>query len=170
MAPRIYTGVWTNWSRGRVVGATLTLNEQDSGLLTAFVATFVTIVGAQLWKVLSYIIHQLNSHSSHQDGLHHQRQIVLRNSPTPGSAAWTFLQQAWAWRGKANSTLIRTLPWALFGAAYIALFVVFAVFSSQISAAPGPARLVIGEACGAWYLTDLSDDESVVAYKQSNDR
>lgn len=170
MSAKIYIGFWTNWSRGKILGATLTLDEQNSGLLTAFIATFVTIVGVQLWKVLSYLIHQFNSRSSAQDGLHHQKKIIFRNSPTPGSAAWTFLQQAWAWRGKAKSPLMRTLPWAMFGITYIVLFALLAVFSSQISAVPGTARLVIGEACGAWYLTDLVNDPTTVNFKQSNDR
>jgi hypothetical protein len=37
----VYLGKWTNWSRGPVFGATLTLSREDANLLIAFVAFFV---------------------------------------------------------------------------------------------------------------------------------
>lgn len=97
MSTHVYHGPWVNWGRGDLItGATLTLSEQSGGLLTSFIATFVTIVGAQLWKILSFTIHQSRSTTIPVDGLHHQQQIIWRNTPGPGGAAWTFAQQAWA--------------------------------------------------------------------------
>ncbi|KAK0614802.1 hypothetical protein DIS24_g11914 [Lasiodiplodia hormozganensis] len=49
----VYCGVWTNWSRGKVLGATLTLSREDGNLLIAFLAFFVTAVGEEqetLWQ------------------------------------------------------------------------------------------------------------------------
>lgn len=121
MSTHIYHGAWTNWSRGRISGATITLGERDGGLLTAFIATFVTIVGAELWKIVCFVSHQLRSNSEPQDGLYHQQQFILRNAPTPGGAVWSFFQQSWFWSGKARQSLFRTLSWAFFGIAYIGI-------------------------------------------------
>ena len=44
----VYLGAWTDWSRGRVLGATLTLSRGDGTLLIAFLAFYVAIVGTRL--------------------------------------------------------------------------------------------------------------------------
>jgi len=38
---QVYTGVWTNWSRGKVNGSTITLTRNDANLLIAFLAFFI---------------------------------------------------------------------------------------------------------------------------------
>ncbi len=40
---RVYTGVWTNWSRGKMMGSTLTLTRTDANVFIAFLAFFVTL-------------------------------------------------------------------------------------------------------------------------------
>lgn len=172
MSTPIYTGVWINWSQGPIRGATLTLDARNSGLLTAFIATFVTIVGAQLWKILSYIIHQLRSRRSPQDGLYHQQQVVFRNSVTPGSAAWTFLLQGWYWGASIKLPWLRTLPWLLFALLYIVAFGLLAIFSSEISKSQGTARRVYPTNCGHWDFPLNADFQTRFAEtqrKQTND-
>lgn len=166
MSSHIFHGVWINWSHGPIVGATLTLSDGNGALLTAFIATFVTLVGAQLFKILSYIFHQSRSSTSSKDGLFHQQQVVFRNTASPGAAAWTFLQQGWTWSGKTKWTLMRTIPWAFFCISYMLLFAVAAVFSSEITKGPGSARLVIGDNCGYWMADDGSSGASVEAYSK----
>lgn len=171
MSSHIYHGVWVNWSRGAILGATLTMSERSGGLLTAFIATFITIVGAELWKIICYILHQARATERPQDGLYHQQQAIFRNNNTPGATAWLFLQQAYYWMGKAKVALFRTLPWAIFGICYIGLFGVLAIFSSDISKSVGPERLIVSPNCGYWRL-NASDPASgaALASKTTNDR
>lgn len=166
MATHIYTGAWINWTEGPIRGATITLTARDGNLLISFIATFVTIVGAQLWRILSYIFHQVRSSKQPEDGLHYQQQNILRNANGPASAAWLFLQQAWYWRGRAPHLFLRTLPWALFGFLYIALFAVLATFSSEVSRAAGRARSLQRGDCGYWQTDGLGTDTSLRAYNQ----
>ena len=171
MTTHIHHGAWINWSHGTILGATVTLGDRSGGLLTSFIATFVTVVGSQLWRILSYIFHQIRSSKAPQDGLHHQQQVVFRNMSSPGGAAWTFLQQTWYWRGKADWAVLRTLPWALVSICYLALFAVLAIFSSEISKAPGSARLIVGQDCGYWRINSSSPDSTKAwAQKVTNDR
>lgn len=44
----VYLGIWTNWSKGAVMGATLTLDRAQGNLLIAFTAVFVGIVTDRL--------------------------------------------------------------------------------------------------------------------------
>jgi hypothetical protein len=166
----IYRGPWINWSHGAIKGATLTISERDGGLLISFIATFITVVGAQLWRILSFALHQIRSTDAPRDGLHHQQQNILRNTSTPAGTAWTYLQQAWYWRGRARSVLLRTLPMSLFGFLYLVLFGVLATFSSQISKSAGPARLIYGNNCGYWRLDPDVDPRSPAAQSANNQR
>ncbi|KAK3984168.1 hypothetical protein QBC44DRAFT_313457 [Cladorrhinum sp. PSN332] len=37
----IFTGIWTNWSKGKVMGWTLTLTRSNGNLVIAFLAAFI---------------------------------------------------------------------------------------------------------------------------------
>ncbi|GAP83325.1 hypothetical protein SAMD00023353_0203250 [Rosellinia necatrix] len=94
----VYTGFWTDWSRGKVLGSTLTLTRNDANLLIAFVAFFLTVVTAQLWSIACFACHAFFSTKNPRDMLHHQRQAILRNNGAPAGTAITLIQLAWAWR------------------------------------------------------------------------
>lgn len=173
MSPYIYHGPWVNWSKGLIGGATITLGDREGGLLTAFIATFVTIVGAELWKAICYISHQLRSTNSPQDGLYHQQQVIFKNTGGAAGAAWLFVQQAWCWSGRVRLSLLRTLPWALFSVVYVAAVGLTAVFSSQISKSPGSTRLLMSDDCGLWLINSSAPQtERLHAYntKMANER
>src|SRR5580704_5318037 len=87
---RTYTGVWTNWSHGRVHGATITLSRESGGILAAFLAIYVAYAGGKFWRILSFAAHQLKTTppSRTRDALHYQRQVILRNSGSGGGALW----------------------------------------------------------------------------------
>ena len=147
----VYTGAWVDWSYGSIVGATLTLSERDGSLLTSFIAAFVTLVGAQGWRILSFAFHQLRSSGGPQDGIFHQQQTIFRNVSTPGGAAWSFIQQWWAWRHTERSrAFLRIFPWAFLATAYVLLFAALATFSAETSKAATDDRLVRSNHCGYW--------------------
>ena len=77
MGEHIFYGPWVNWTHGPIVGATLTLSDAHGALLTAFIATFVTLVGAQLFKILTYVFHQFRSSTAAKDGLSILRLVSL---------------------------------------------------------------------------------------------
>ena len=147
----IYTGVWINWSQGLVLGSTITLSARNGALLTSFIATFITIVGAQLWRILSFFFHQIRVSQAPEDGLYHQHQNVFRNTSAPGAAAWSFLLQGWHWSGRARHALMRSLPWVLFSTSFILLFAVLSILGTSIvTKAAGQDRLLQSSQCGYW--------------------
>ncbi|KAH9904839.1 hypothetical protein F4778DRAFT_730968 [Xylariomycetidae sp. FL2044] len=81
----VYIGFWTNGSQGRVLGARLTLDWEDSNLLVAFITFCITIVTTSLWKIACIILHHLYLKPEPQDALYHQRQALLRNSTSAGA-------------------------------------------------------------------------------------
>ncbi|KAK1990167.1 hypothetical protein LX36DRAFT_664486 [Colletotrichum falcatum] len=168
MAHQIYTGVWTDWSLGRVSGATITLSARGGALLLAFVAVFVTVIAARLWRVITFACHQMLASDGRHDGLYYQRQFILRNVPAPVAAAWLFLQQAWHWRGRARRPLLRTVPWAVLGLSYASLLGLAAIFSSNVSDGATEYRLLAaGPACGMFVPRDRDALQQKGAYDNS---
>lgn len=52
----VQTGAWINHTKGRVLGATITLDAERSVLLIAFFALFVRLVGSHLWSIICYLV------------------------------------------------------------------------------------------------------------------
>ena len=87
---QVYTGFWTNWTDGRVVGATLTL--RNGAYLVAFLALFVRIVGGHFWRLLCYIIfHYLAHQLDDGEPSLKQQKAVLRNTYSPMTSSMRFM-------------------------------------------------------------------------------
>lgn len=129
------------------MGVTLTLDRTRASLLIAFTAFFIGIVASCFWRILVFFIHRLYSTPNPRDALHHQRQVLLRNSVTAPSSLLAFSQLFWTWR-REEGTVWRTLPVIVCAVASIVIFTVASGFSSQISSAVGNAALLDGSRCG----------------------
>ncbi|KAK7926623.1 hypothetical protein PG985_003621 [Apiospora marii] len=133
---QVYLGVWTNWSRASgsaVMGATLTTTREHGNFLIAFTAFFVPFVASRFWRIFATLFHQCYSASGPRDAIHHQRQVILRNSSSPESGLVSFIRLVWAWRHARP--WLRLLPAALFTFVSTITFTVAGGFSSQISTA-----------------------------------
>ena len=171
-AAQIYTGLWINWSHGAVLGSTLTLSASHGGLLTAFLAIFVSVAGAACWTITSFALHQYRAKLEYQDGLHHQQQLILRGNFSPISAFSQFSQLIYHWQSLAKNPIRRTLPLAIPALLNLILFALASVFSSQVAKAPGNEALISPGNCGdiSW-SDDLSFtlSRSIYASKVLND-
>ncbi|KAJ3569047.1 hypothetical protein NPX13_g6215 [Xylaria arbuscula] len=142
----VYTGLWTNWSRGYVLGATLTLHRRDADLLIAFTASFISFVATRVWRILCFIFHQLYSTANPQDVIYHQRQAILRNFSSPESGVQMLIHLLW--KNRRSRNWIRLLPAALAATFCVTAFVIAGGFSSQISTALGNEVLIKSMNCG----------------------
>ncbi|KAK8009139.1 hypothetical protein PG991_011690 [Apiospora marii] len=157
----VYLGVWTNWSRGSaVLGATLTMTREYGNFLIALTALFVPFVASRFWRIFAIWFHQCYSSPEPRDALHHQRQVILRNSTSPESGLLSFIRLMWAWRRVARRPLRRVLPFAAFTFCSVALFGAAGIFTSEISTAG--EVLVNGDRCqaGSNMLYDWVDAET----------
>ncbi|KAK1749413.1 hypothetical protein QBC47DRAFT_441931 [Echria macrotheca] len=143
----VHLGRWTDWSRGQVLGATLTLTRQDSGLLIAFLAFFVALVGTRFWRIVCLILHWSFSKDSPADGVHHQRQAFLRNSSNPESALWTLTDMCLSWRRNATRVWSRLLPLIALALACFVGFILAGGYSSQVTTFGTSEVLLSGANC-----------------------
>ncbi|OTA81800.1 hypothetical protein M434DRAFT_61739, partial [Hypoxylon sp. CO27-5] len=151
----VYQGIWTNWSRGSAtMGATLTTTRQKGDLLIAFTALFVPYVMSRLWRIFCLASHQLYSTPSSRDTIHHQRQVILRNSSNADSGLASLLLVLLAWRHSPWKHFGRIFPVAFFAICFIIATTIAGGYSSQISTAVGNEVLLKGEHC-AILSTDI---------------
>ena len=167
----VYLGHWTNWSRGKVLGSTITLSSRNGGLLTAFLAIFVAVAGTSFWRIASFVAHQRRSSRDPQDGLHQQQQVILRNSGAPSDALWNFMQLGWYWRKSAERTSKRSASLTIMALLTMLFWLLAGIFSSDITKAAGNEVLLQPRTCGMWNSSRV--DFGVVidgsTYKSLND-
>ncbi|KAI0552539.1 hypothetical protein F4679DRAFT_70859 [Xylaria curta] len=144
----IHVGIWTNWDRGSVLGKTLTLSKDDAATLISFTALFITFIASRFWFISSFIFHQCYATAEPRDGLHHQRQAILRNATSALYAFEMLFSMQSAWRRRAKRRLYRALPLMAFSLICTIAFTAASGLSSWITKAPGEAVLVRSSSCG----------------------
>lgn len=152
----IFTGIWINYgASNRLLGSTLTISTSNGGLLSAFLAIFISLVGIAFWGIVSFALHQIRTRKAFQDGFHHQQQLIFRNTSSPSGAFWQMLKLPYYWKMNARSAWMRTLPLALL--ALIFAFAIAAIFSSEVTKAPGKGVLIQSANCGRLDFDDYHD-------------
>jgi hypothetical protein len=151
-----YQGVWINWSRGKILGGTLTLAPANATILVAVLAIFVQVAGSQLWKVFQLALHQCRATQKSRDGVYHQQQAVLRNNPSDFSSIWQLLQVGLAWRHQRTLNPLRRsiglMTWAFL---HFMLFALAGTFSTRFVNTDDPV-LSRSPFCGKFNATYLS--------------
>lgn len=144
----IYTGLWINWSRGHITGATLTLGRRNGAVLTAFLAIFITLVGTSFWRITSFSLHQFRSSHTPKYILYHQTQAILRNSANGTTGFTRFFGILWAWRHKQVRAFRRMIPLITTTILSTAVFAVASTFSARIGSEIGNEVLISSKSCG----------------------
>lgn len=161
----VYTGFWTNWAEGQILGTTLTLSARNGAYLIALLALFVRVTGGYMWRIISFALFR-NSPTSAGNGLFHQQQAVLRNSTSDSPALFQFLQSAWYWRRKAKSPVSRSIRLALIAVIHVTIFAVAGAFSSRVAVTDSQV-LLVSPNCGLWSF--LSQNDSTTSYSFEHD-
>lgn len=162
MDANVYVGVWINWSRGRVLGATVTTTKEHGSLLIAFTAFFIAFVGSRFWRILCLVTHRSYSTQEMRDAIHHQCQIVLRNASSPESGLTAYIRLMLAWRKTALKNQARLIPLLLLSLLSLSAFAVAGGFSSAISTSVGDEVLLKPANCNLIPPSGNVDTDSAV--------
>lgn len=144
----VYLGQWTNWSRGPVLGPTLTMSQENGKYLIAFIAFYVAFISTRFWRMCCFFLHRFYSTDQPSCAPYHQRQAVLRNSSSPESGLASLLHLGWAWRQPRPKQLLTFSYPALVAFIVLTGFAIAGVFSSQISSTAGNEVLLSSASCG----------------------
>ncbi|KAI1734566.1 hypothetical protein F4680DRAFT_453841 [Xylaria scruposa] len=152
----IRLGMWTNWSRGQIMGSTLTLERRDADLLIAFIGFLIAFFATRAWRILCFGFHRYYSTSLPQDAVYHQMQAILRNSCSPEDGINLLFRLFWETRHSKGR--LRPLSTATVATCCLTAFTVAGGFSSRISTGIGDEVLVKSNNCGYPFLTSIFDD------------
>ncbi|KAI0469247.1 hypothetical protein F4859DRAFT_523049 [Xylaria cf. heliscus] len=144
----VQLGLWTNYSKGTVLGLTFTTDRTHGNLLVAFTGFFITFVASRFWKISCVVFHRLYSSPEKGDAVYQQRQIIFRNSSSPDSGLFSLFRLMWAWRQLGRSIYGRLAPDILFAVLVIIAFTVAGGLSALISSSTGNEVLLKGDNCG----------------------
>lgn len=129
----VYVGMWINWSRGAVYGATLSLPGRNAAIPIAALALFVGFTGTKSWSVICFVVHQLGTTRSPRDGMYHQIQATLRNNGSGTSAIWQLLKVSWAWSSCRSRSFRSSLGIMVMGTVHITLFTAAGLLSFRLT-------------------------------------
>jgi hypothetical protein len=101
----IYTGIWYDQSRSKILGATVTLPIRWGNYLIATLSVLVTICAASFWTIEAFGLHQAVVSRQDVDAVDLQQQVILRNSSSAIVTIWELVKVQMAWRGRAASRL-----------------------------------------------------------------
>ncbi|ETS78241.1 hypothetical protein PFICI_10303 [Pestalotiopsis fici W106-1] len=163
---QVYLGVWTNWSRGAVMGATLTTTREYGNLLIAFTAFFIPFVATRFWRICCFFLHRIHSTPEPKGAIHHQRQVLLRNAASMESALVTLFSLVKSWHARKHAKLSTLLPLFGFTIFIVAAFTVAGGFSSRISSGISDEVLIDGNNCGIVSMSVGSGLDSFEAFVQ----
>lgn len=150
-AAAAYLGLWTNYSQGAIMGATLTTTQRWGNLLIAFTGFLIPYVASRFWRIICLVSHQCYSTPTSRDSIHHQRQVILRNSASPENGLWSLFYLLWARRRLERYAdtprYSRTYRVTILAVCCIVAFTLAGGYSSRISAGNNEV-LLRGDQCG----------------------
>lgn len=154
-AEYIYEGIWTDWSKGPILGSTLTVSPYHATILSPAIAIFVSIAGSQLWRLFQFGLHQARATKHPSDFLYHQQQVVLRNTGADLNAMWRLSRLGIAWRHQQHVAAFRTsFPLVFWTLVHFVTVVVASILSSLVLGA-GDRALSRSPYCGTFNQTYL---------------
>ncbi|CZR55165.1 uncharacterized protein PAC_05051 [Phialocephala subalpina] len=137
----VFVGLWTDWSKGRILGPTLTLPIRDGNILISVISLFIQLTGGQSWSILCFIVHQLRTTRKEQDGLYYQQQATLRNNASDAGTAWKL---------------------AKIGLFHVLLFAAAGTLSSHIITVGNDVLLATNPSCGLWNSFSIVNESQFV--------
>ena len=168
-SPNIFKGVWINWSKGSVLGRSVTIDNNSGQYLISATATFVQLVGGFIWLLIAYFLHQYLVASHPSDAFLSQRQVLLRNSQEPLSTVQELLGLFSTWslrtclcfKAKLTPPSAQALKRCSVPLILVALFVwtgfvVLGVVSAQVAPPSSSSSNVVitSQNCGIWTFNE----------------
>ncbi|KAH7123044.1 hypothetical protein EDB81DRAFT_952022 [Dactylonectria macrodidyma] len=160
-----HIGLWRDYSQEGVHQSTLTLTTTWGGYLTSATALLVSLAISCIWTILAYTLHQFRVNPKKQfDPIHHQIQIILRNSVTPGSAISDSFWVSQAWAGTKTAAGPRVLFIIILALLCMIISPIVGTFVSGVASLRETDVTVLSRSntCGGWEfnLTAIQDEQN----------
>ncbi|KAK8119255.1 uncharacterized protein PG998_003881 [Apiospora kogelbergensis] len=145
----VYLGLWTNWSRGLVLGSTWTLSREHGNYIIVLTAFCIAFVATRFWRIACFFLHRYFTNSASAQTIQRQRQVILCNSSSPEAGFVSLFSLLWSWRHLGLRSL--------YGLSLLIVLVILcfsgfvdagSYYSSAISTDAGNEVLLRSDRCG----------------------
>lgn len=147
----VRTGYWVDYTGGNTHQAVVTVPLQYSGFLISALTLLVSVAGTSFWTIVAYALHQRGViYNGPTDLVHLQRQVLLRNVPTPFFALLSSWKLWRAWSHAGNGQARRLAVVVVFATGILALFTAASLLVASIASRAEDSILVLArpERCG----------------------
>jgi len=144
----VYRG-WTNWSYGPAFGKTITLTSPNGLYLISFLTLYVTFTGTRFWVIIAFFVHQEMAKWKDTDRVCIQQQMVLCNSSTSMSAAFSFALMVYAEVKKWKKPPPRSLQLIAIGLFTAGAFTAASLFASRVVKSSSNETLIASSNCNS---------------------
>lgn len=124
-------------------------------VFVAVLALVVKWAGSHVWGIICFIVHDFLSTQKDHDGLHYQRQALLRSKTSESDFLLRIWELSWAWKAHTPSTFRRNIFLALVALINMVAFLVAGIFSARVTVTDSEGLLV--GTCG-WLEKDADKD------------
>lgn len=142
------------------MGRTITTNATMANVVIALLTVLITVATAQLWNLITFVLHQIRATGIPSDGLFWQQQALLRTLPPPTSLVADSLKLWWAWRKKSERPLLRSLLPSLLAFLFAIGAVASGIFSTWAVDVSNIEVLVESPYCGRVNISRTYDPGS----------
>lgn len=129
----VKTGAWKDHSQTGWDASMITVDVRKGALLISGLTIFITLVSGRFWAIVAFAIHQCRATDNEEDGIHHQHQLVYRNSSSHLDTLWHIIRIGWAWRRRARWNFLRTIIFLLPPVLCFAGFTAAGLFSTRVT-------------------------------------
>ncbi|USP79295.1 hypothetical protein yc1106_06569 [Curvularia clavata] len=157
----VFCGFWNNESNGFMYRGTLTLPTKWGLILVGFFALFIKLSSGYFWSTIKFGLHQVNASGKPRDDLHHQLQLVLRNTESESTFVSQITRVLWVHRTVGVRTHRKGIGLVVFAGLYALSFALISGLSSRLIAAPDSSVLAVSKNCGWFQEPTLGNSSSI---------
>lgn len=151
------------------MGQTLTVESQTGTLIVALLTILASVATAQLWNLLTFVLHQMRAHGNAEEGAYWQQQVLLRTMPTPTAFLADYLKIVWRWRAKIPHSILKSLPVLAFALFFAAGSIAGGISTSYAVDNSNIEVLVESPFCGRINDTKVSADSGLALFTAHGD-
>ena len=159
----VYTGFWVNHDKGNVLGATLTVtNNQASYIIATLAFLLSTLLAGSIWRLFVVVIYLSRSSVPAAGTFEHQQWTVMRNSDSPSAAIISLSTAIFSWDKQRPWRTTLTLSLGLLSLVALLFPLTAVIIPPQVVTKVTDDIIVLSEGGSCGFRTELNSEDNLV--------
>lgn len=159
----VYTGIWVNHDRGTLLGATLTVtNDQASYIIATLAFLLSTILAGSIWRLLVVVVYLSRSSVPPAGSFKHQQLTIMRNCDSPSATILSLLTAIFSWDKQRPWGIRLTFSLALLSLAALLFPLAAAIVPPQVVTKVTDDIVVLSKEQSCGFRTEVASEGNLV--------